>query len=170
MMKVTGMNIVQTSETLPALAMGDVCEWVSMGRWSSHQLIKQLLTLTGPADVILATWAITQKPLETLERLKIDGQIKSLRGLFESKIAAYHAKSYAYAQGFFDETWLAKCHAKVTVITNETWQIAAVSSANCTINRRAECGVILCNPESAAFHEKWILSLKKNNDGLNTSN
>lgn len=143
-------------EGLEKLKMGEMCEWVTEGRWSQHQLIAALLHITGPAQVSIATWAIAQKPLEVLHQLKTEGLITNLYGLFESKIEAYHGKSLAYARGFFNDIRLAKCHAKVTVIENDTWQIAVISSANWTINRRTESGVIICKAESATFHRNWI--------------
>ena len=52
----------------------------------------------------------------------------------------------------------AKCHAKVTVIQNETWGISIVSSANYTRNPRIEAGVICNSKEIAEFHKNWIVN------------
>jgi len=157
--KAPGSTYKTSEELMPwvsNISMGSMVEWVSEGRWSQHQLIETLLHHTGPAHLSIATWAIAQKPLEVLNHLKTEGLILSLYGLFESKIEAYHGKSLAYARGFFDEIRLAKCHAKVTVIINDTWQVAVISSANWTVNRRTESGVIICQPQSATFHHNWI--------------
>lgn len=138
---------------IPTLEMGDVLEWMTDGRWSSHNLTAHLLKLAGPSDLLIATWAITQEPLEMLERLKTDGSVKRLEGLFESKIQHHNPKAWHYAKGVFDDIWTAKCHAKVTVITNENWNIAVVSSANWTRNRRIEAGVICAEKAVRNFTE-----------------
>lgn len=138
------------------LMPGAAIEFVTHGAWSSHQLFEKILNITGPAHVSIATWAISQKPMETLEKLKNKGQILSLTGLFERKIPTHNAKTFGFAQVIFDEIYLTANHAKVMLFENQDWAISVVSTANWTINRRTEVGIIMCLKESVAFQKKWM--------------
>lgn len=144
-------------EQLPGLIQQDsIIEFVTHGAWSSHNLLEKVIQKIGPANVFLTTWAITEKPLRVIHRLKNEGKIKKLGGLFDRKITKHNPKAYGFAKEVFDLILLSKCHAKVTIIENTNWSIAIVSTANYTVNRRTETGTIHCNKESVEFHKKWI--------------
>ena len=144
------------SDVLPTLEMGDILEYFTHGRFSMHNLIEYVLRVTGPADVLIATWAMTEAPLRTISRLKNEGKILKLQCMLEHKVPGHNPKSYAYAKEIFDEIWLGRNHAKVVVIENENWAVVITTSANLTRNRRIEAGDIKCSRESAEFNRKWI--------------
>lgn len=133
-----------------------VIEFVTHGAWSAHHLLEKVLLTTGPANVIITTWAITERPLRTIHRLKSQGLILKLGGLFDRKLSHHNPKAYGFAQELFDAVVLSTCHAKVTLIENNEWAIAINSSANYTVNRRTEVGTIQCSKASVEFHKKWI--------------
>lgn len=138
------------------LAPESTIEFVTHGAWSAHHLLEKVLLTTGPANVIITTWAITERPLRTIHRLKSQGLIQKLGGLFDRKLSHHNPKAYGFAQEVFDAVILSTCHAKVTLIENKEWAIAINSSANYTVNRRTEVGTIHCSRESMEFHKKWI--------------
>ncbi|WP_304234788.1 hypothetical protein [Jiulongibacter sediminis] len=150
------MTQEELSKLPDMLEMGALIEFVTHGAWSLHHLVEKVIEKTGPADVQMSTWAITEKPLRVLERLKSTGKILSLSGIIERKISHHNPKAFGFVQQVFDSVELSKCHAKVTLITNADWQVAIVCSANWTVNRRTEVGTILCNPESVEFHKSWM--------------
>lgn len=139
-----------------ALEQGHYIEFVSDGSWSTHQLVETIIKKTGPVDLILTTWAMTEKPLRSLTRLKQKGQITNLQGLVDKKIKHHNPKAWGMMQMVFDSITPVSCHAKVTLLKNEDWQMSILSSANWTVNRRLEAGTINCTPESYEFHHKWI--------------
>lgn len=149
------------ADVLPTLQMGDVVEYFTHGRFSLHNLIEYVLQVSGPANVLIATWAMTDAPLRTISRLKNEGKILKLECLLEHKVPGHNPRAYAFASQVFDEIWLGKCHAKVVVIENEDWQVVITTSANLTRNRRIESGDIKCIKESADFNRKWINEQKK---------
>lgn len=149
------------SDVLPTLEMGDIVEYYTEGRFSVHNMIEYILNVTGKADVLIATWAMTEAPLRTISRLKTEGKIGKLECLLEHKVPGHNPKSYAFAKQIFDEIWLGKCHAKVIVIENENWQVVITTSANLTRNRRIESGDIKCIKQSADFNREWINNQKK---------
>lgn len=131
-------------------------EFVTHGAWSSHQLFEKIINIIGPAHICIATWAISQKPMEKLEKLKREGKILSLSGFFERKIPTHNSKTFGYAQVIFDEIFLTANHAKVMLFENDNWNISIISTANWTINRRTEVGAIFCNKDSVNFQKKWM--------------
>lgn len=147
---------IDLSKELPSIEMGSVIEYVSDGRWSIHQIVRHLIGITGPVDVHLATWTITEEPLRMLFKLKNEGKIKELSCLFDNRIKERTPKSFQFASQFVDSMGLAKSHAKVTVLENDEWGITINSSMNWSKNPRTESGVIICTKESADFHKKWI--------------
>jgi hypothetical protein len=146
---------------LEQLIQQNACiEFVTHGAWSSHQLFEKIINITGPAHICIATWAISQKPMEKLEKLKREGKILSLSGFLERKIPTHNAKTFGYAQVIFDEIFLTANHAKVMLFENEIWNISVISTANWTINRRTEVGEIFCNADSVQFQKKWMNGCK----------
>lgn len=135
-------------------------EFVTHGSWSSHQLFEKIINIIGPAHIHIATWAISQKPLEKLEKLKREGKILSLIGFLERKIPTHNAKTFGYAQVIFDDIYLTANHAKIILFENDNWYISVVYTANWTINRRTEAGTIMCKKESVEFHKKWMDELR----------
>ncbi len=148
------------SDVFTELQEEEIIMYFTKGRWSMHQLIKHICEIIGPSEVTLCTWAMTEKPLEVIQMLKHKGLITKLTGLFEDKITT-KGKGYAFAQQFFDETFLTRIHAKVTVFQNEQYSVTVFSSANLTKNRRVESGTIICDTATAQWAKNYILSLKK---------
>lgn len=143
------------SDVIEILNDDEMIIFWTKGRWSMHQLIKHLLGITGPSDVTLCTWALTEKPLRVIHNLKETGQIKNLVGLFEHKIKT-RGSAFAFAQQFFDEILLTKCHAKVTILEGEKLSVSIMASANLTQNRRIEAGVIFCNKAAAIANKNYM--------------
>lgn len=142
---------------LPAMIVQNAnIEFLTNGAWSSHQLLEKILRTVGASNVIMTTWAITEKPIRTLYKLKNEGLIIKLGGLFDKKVRSHNPKAYGFAKEVFDRIEESSCHAKVTIIENKNWNIAIVSTANYTVNKRIEVGTIRCNKESVDFHKKWI--------------
>ena len=138
------------SEEIPInVELNNVYPFWTDGKWSYHQLIKQLIIQAGVSDVYTSTWAITEEPLRVLHKLKTDSLIKQLHGIFDYRLSERSAKGYAFAKEFFDKIILTENHSKVTIIHNETLPISVIGSANWTKNRRLEAGVILTNHQTA---------------------
>jgi hypothetical protein len=131
-------------------------EYVTHGAWSTHHVLEKILYKTGKADVTIATWAVTEKPLKKLHKLKTEGYIGELSGHFEEKIEKHHGKALGFAKMIFDNITYSKCHAKVMLVENPEWNISIVSSSNWTTNKRTEVGIINCSDMSVEFHKKWM--------------
>nr|MCU0337875.1 hypothetical protein [Sediminibacterium sp.] len=138
------------------IQMGQSIEFVTHGRWSIHQIVRNITKITGKVDIYLATWTITEEPLRVLYHLKKSDLIGDLYCLFDNRIKERTPKSYQFCSEFATKIGLAKSHAKVVVLENEDWQVTINSSMNWSKNPRTESGVVVCSKASCEFHKKWI--------------
>jgi len=127
------------------------------GQWSTHELIGHLLTLTGPADVYITTWTITEAPARALVDLHQAGFIKSLSAVFDYRIKDGKPEPFQLVSGICSEMKLIKCHAKTCAIINEEWGVSLSGSANLSRNPRIERGCIDTHRATAEFDRDWIL-------------
>lgn len=163
-----GKRYQRCEEVFGQIGKGDCIHYASMGEWSMHDLLKHLLQQTGPAKVYVATWSASPEGCKQVINLMNEGQITEMNAVFDWRIKIRTPESLQLARMNFAKVHLNTCHAKVTVIENEDWQIAIVGSANYTNNPRIECGVVHESGEAAGFHKKWIMELIQRSDPFET--
>jgi hypothetical protein len=139
------------------LEPGSCYVYLTGGKWSNHHLLQYLLEKTGPADVVLTTWTITEEPVRVMGRLLQEGTIRSLTMLTDDRIRSRCAQAWQLMQTLPATVHLSKCHAKVTVVTNEQHGFLVVSSQNFTNNPRIESGTIFYDQDMARFAQAGIL-------------
>lgn len=131
-------------------------DFCTAGELSIHQFIQYALTVTGPADVFISSWAIKEDPARVLLFLKETGKIKQLFGVFDYRIKTLDAKHFHLIEKAFSKYSLTKNHAKVVVINGQNLSICIVSSANLSNNPRIECGFISTCLPTVNFHLNWM--------------
>ena len=146
------------SDVIGDIVQGQTTHYASLGDWSTHDLLFYLLRITGAARVYFTTWAISEFAIRQLYLFIESGLILELRGIFDYRNGIHKTAELEFLRNITTEIKAAKCHAKVTVIENDTWGIAIVGSANYTRNPRIEAGVICADKGIAAFHRTWILN------------
>jgi hypothetical protein len=144
-------------ETVGALEPGEMTVYFTGGKWSNHHLLQYLLEKTGPADVLLTTWTITEAPVRVMQQLLEAGTIRSLTMLTDDRIRSRCAQAWQLMQSLPATIHLSKCHAKVTAVINEHHGILVVSSQNFTNNPRIEAGTIIYDRAAALFAQQTIL-------------
>ncbi|RYC69793.1 MULTISPECIES: hypothetical protein [Spirosoma] len=140
----------------PPLEAGHSYHYASAGLWSMHDLLFHLLRQTGPADVWIATWSMTEDAVRMLVQGLEAGVIRRLRLLIDGRVTRRNPSAYAFVKAHAEKTAVSVCHAKVTVIRNEAWSMAVNGSPNYTNNPRIESGVVTVSPLVAQFHIGWI--------------
>ncbi|MCX6305512.1 MAG: hypothetical protein NT040_11140 [Bacteroidetes bacterium] len=145
-------------DTIGVVSPGQSIHYVSMGDWSTHDLLFHFLSQTGPADVYFTTWAISEFAIRQLYAFVSSGLITKLSGIFDYRNGIHKPAELQFLKQITTNIKAAKCHAKVTVIQNESWGISIVTSANFTRNPRIEAGVICTDGPTAEFHKAWIMS------------
>lgn len=158
--------LLRANEKLKIISIdkGEAVHFVSMGDWSTHNLVEHLLKTTGPATVYAATWSVTENPIRQLMRLADAGKIKELNLVIDWRVKVRCPQSLQLSRAAFANVRAANCHAKATVIQNKDWNISIIGSANYTNNPRIEAGVITESKQIANFHKDWIMAEINNAD------
>jgi hypothetical protein len=127
----------------------------SLGSWSMHDVLAFLLRQTGPADVWITSWTITEEPVRLLLEHLQTGSIRSLKALFSERVEAMNPAAHQLAR-FNLQVKLTKIHAKSIVLINDTWGITVGGSANFTRNPRIEKYIICTHRSIAEYERDWI--------------
>jgi hypothetical protein len=139
---------------LSVIKQGDIVNFVTSGRWSMHDLLFHLLSFTGPANVDISTWSISELVVRQVLDFQRNGQILSCRFLLDKKVKVRNpAPLQLITQNFPHQ--LIEIHAKVLLIQNYDWKITVIGSANMNQNRRVEAGVIFTQKEIYDFNSDW---------------
>jgi hypothetical protein len=160
----TMCKTMEIREVINLVKEGNTTLWVSNGNWSMHQLLMAILDITGPADVYISSYALSETPARIISQLKDSGLIKKLTCVLDNRVDTRTAGTLQLMKSIADDFALLDTHAKVTVIRNDNHNITVVGSANYTENRRYEAGVVICTKAAADFQINWIL--KGINDGI----
>lgn len=146
----------KVQEVIGKLEKGKSIHYATCGEWSMHDLLFHILEQTGPAEVWLTTWSGSENAFrQIIEKIK-DKTITKLSCLFDWRLKVRRPEVFELAKFNISDIKMSSCHAKVTVIQNQDWHIAVITSANYTNNPRIEAGVISCDKSAAEFHKSWI--------------
>lgn len=146
----------QLKKHIGLIHQGEMISFWSYGRWSMHDLLIYILKQTGPADVLVTTWSISETAIRDILMKYKEGLIKSIKFLIDPRIKVRNPKPLQLLAANFPYKFLA-CHAKVCTIENYEWHISIVSSANMTNNPRFERGVIFTDCQTFEFDKNIIL-------------
>lgn len=146
---------VEVLAALEDFTAGQCMVFRTEGKWSSHELLAQLLRLTGPAEVCISTYSMTEDPVRMLVNQLSTGQITKLQVICDTRFTAQQAAAHQLAKANF-HLHLCHVHAKCMTISNDRWSLSVIGSANFTRNKRLECGVIIDDAAICAFNRKWI--------------
>lgn len=146
----------QLKKHIGLINQNEIVNFWSFGRWSMHDLLIHLLKQTGPADILVTTWSISEQAIRDILLKHKEGLIKSIQFILDPRIKVRNPKPLQLLAANFPYKMIA-CHAKVTIIENEQWKISVVSSANMTNNPRFERGVIFPVQEIFEFDKTTFL-------------
>lgn len=116
--------------------------------YNLYDIFAELMKISGPADVYIATYSITEFPLRILSQFKSQGMIKGLQCLFDLTVKRT-PQLKQFAEQICDRYRYLNIHSKIAVIQNESWSITLKSSANWTSNHRHEDGTVFTDPDVA---------------------
>lgn len=131
--------------------------FITSGRFSMNDLLLYVLKQTGPADVWISTWSISELAIRQIVQKYTEGIIRSISFLIDPRVKNRNPKPLQMVIANFNDTVKLKaCHAKVTLIENESWTISIIGSANLTQNPRIERGIIFPFRDIFEFDKNWI--------------
>jgi hypothetical protein len=150
------------NDLIGKIEKGTSIHYASVSEWSQHELLRHLLNQTGPAKVWIATWSMSEPGATQVLQLCNEGMITQISCVFDWRIKIRCVVAHQIAKFNFAQIHLTTCHAKVTVIETDNFNISIVTSANYTNNPRIEAGVITESKEIADFHKAWIIETLNN--------
>lgn len=153
------------AEVISALRETPCVHFYTDGEWSMHHLLTSLLMISGPAELFISTYALSETSCRTLAQLKLeDRMVTRINCVIDNRVDTRSAGSLQLLRGIADRLTLRACHAKATVIIGCNATITVVGSANYTENKRMEIGLIDCTEAVADFHRNWITKLLDENE------
>jgi hypothetical protein len=112
-----------------------------------HSVLEKILECTGPAELSMASYSVSEPALRVLYRLKSEGQITKLSFLFDRSVRNNKLDLLAFAAQFADEIFLDSSHIKLALINNDQHNVVVITTANITENERWEYYLIAATSE-----------------------
>ena len=140
-------------KSIGPLVKGRTKHYYSDGNFNLLRLVFHLLKETGPADILMSTYSISQATLEQIHGRVSKGEIRSIRFLIDNRVKVMSPKPFQLLKESFPYSCIS-LHAKVALIWNEGWNISIVTSQNATDNPKLERGVI--------FTDRAVFTYDKN--------
>ena len=147
-----------------ALQVADILQWI--------------LDQTGPADVGLTSFSISEEFLRRIFFIEREGLVRSLDIVLDFKATNKTLILWPFIAQTVQNCYLADNHSKILLVSNESWKVAAVMSQNLTRGNRYESGLISTDPavfdrlhsqmqyvitrQSVPFHEVFTRAVDNN--------
>lgn len=110
------------------------------GQFSLVDLIMATLQKTGPADVIISTWAAGLRDARVMDKLVKTDQIRSFNLLVDRSLSSRHPDVANSILALFGEDAIrtSNTHEKYVMISNEDYKVTIKTSMNLNQNPRYE--------------------------------
>ena len=135
------MSIKAFEKIMPGINPG-VIGFQHKGEWAIHEALTVLLSRTGPANVMMETFNISEDALRPMFFEIEKGNITNLK-----------LKMLLFAASITTNIRIASCHAKVLLIHNDRFKVGLIGSANANQPIRYEAGFIFSEPRLFDFFE-----------------
>jgi len=146
-------------ETFRPLMQYAYQHYMTCGQWSNHELLTWILAQTGPADVNIGVWSISEAGARKLVDLLDSGCIFALNAVLDYRSQNRHPEAHQLAKHAFSNVVTFPMHAKITTIKNDSWSVCLCTSANYTNNPRPEAGCIITVPNVVDFYNSILLNI-----------
>lgn len=123
-----------------------------------YHLLEFLLGETGPGDLILTTFSVSEEFIRKLLQMKQKGLISSLAIIADHRTAVKALRLSLFTKNIAEELHLGNNHAKVVLLKNKNWKVSVVTSQNQTRGNRIESGIVCTLPE---IYESLLKSISK---------
>ncbi len=146
--------------------------YYSVSEFSMHQLLEFLLSISGPATVRISSFSLSEVALRSFVRLMDNGTIMQLQCLLDLSVRRHRLGLLFFASNVVTGIALAKNHAKIILIENDTFHWVVVGSANLNENDKIEAGIVSGSAQlymffSKAFDTSYAAALKISQDDFN---
>lgn len=105
-------------------------------------ILKWVLEQTGPADVQMTSFSISEEFLRRIFFIEKEGLVRSLDIVLDFKATNKTLLLWNFIAQTVKNCYLADNHSKILLVSNENWKVAVVMSQNLTRGNRYESGFI----------------------------
>ncbi len=127
-------------EATQDFGLGDHLFGITKGQFSMIDIASAVLEKTGPADVAVWTWCIADYEVEAIGAFIGSGSIRGFRLVMDWAGVQRDMQIVAELQEKFglDCIRVTKTHAKIVIVSNDTWRVVIRGSMNLNANPRFE--------------------------------
>ncbi|TSA34504.1 MAG: hypothetical protein D4R64_11740 [Porphyromonadaceae bacterium] len=143
------------TKSIGLIVPGRQKHYYSDGNFNLLRLIFHILKQTGPANILMATYSISQDSLEKVRSRINHGEILSIRFLIDNRVKVMSPLPFQMLKEGFTYRCIS-LHAKVAMIYNDDWKISIVTSQNATDNPKLERGVIFTDDQIFNFDKQQL--------------
>lgn len=149
---------MSASALIGDLQPGDDLCGLTNGQFSLVDMIEHVLSLTGPADVTVATWTMGIYDARRAQEFVSDKRIRRIRFLVDPSMFSRRPEfSAILVRGFGPESFRpVNIHAKFATVRGAKLAVALRSSMNLNRNDRIESFDISADSEMVAFFEAVV--------------
>lgn len=101
-------------------------------------LVGMLQHTKQPCSIVVCSFAIAEGWIKRLHKLKLSGKVERITVVLDYAVMIRHREKILMMENVVDKIYLDNTHAKMILVENETFQAAAILSANATMNYRVE--------------------------------
>jgi len=135
-------------------------------KWHSYELLLYLLFISGPGNVIVTTFGLSEEAIRALNKAKQAGYIKKLTLILNKSSKQFKKPLLYFLKNIADETYFTLIHAKIFLISNNDFKITVNQSANFSTNPTIESGIVTNNNEVFDLYFKNIQMIINNSNKL----
>lgn len=140
---IEGANFAAIKQSLSDIKPETAYQFWTEGKWHLHNLIQFVVAnYTGPCELWLTSWTVTEEPARALVGMKEKGLLTSINCLFDYRIKDRKPKPLQYLLNATETHNYTRIHAKAAVLWNETSPAFIVGSSNLSQNPRNEAGTL----------------------------
>ena len=119
-----------------------VCQAYMSNALQVADILKWTLDQTGPADVQMTSFSISEEFLRRIFFIKKDDLVRSLDIVLDFKATNKTLILWPFIAQTVENCYLADNHSKILLVSNEAHKVAVVMSQNLTRGNRYESGFI----------------------------
>jgi hypothetical protein len=146
------------AECLGDLAHGLERYIVAKGQFSLIDLLRAILSQTGPAHLTFSTWTAAGLHVSEVYDLVEAGTILSTRWLIDHTFQRRQPHVAGQLHNLFgaQSIRVTRNHAKLALVRNDAWDVTVLTSMNLNVNRRMEFLLVREDHDLAEFNAQWI--------------
>lgn len=148
-------GFADAASLIGAIADGDEISGITNGQFSLVDIVQHVLTQTGPADVVIATWTMGIYDAEKAYAFVNDRKINRIRFILDPSMFSRKPEiASVLVKGFGPEAFRAvNSHAKFCAVRGEHLAVCVRSSMNLNANNRLESFDLSASDELTRFYE-----------------